>query len=193
MNGSRLMAWAGASPASSATRPKLPACSTSVNALTACSIARWFKSRHRPGFDTTWPRIQSRRLRSMPAAAADPASNMSSASTSATSSPRAVAAASRRSSRLVRPDDRGPTSSDKWPRGTPPPSRASKAGMPLGATLEQSSGGSAVVSVRSSFRARSSDSRSARAREAIRFVVFRFIFAYPRTISQAESPIKRQE
>ena len=35
------------------------------------------------------------------------------------------------SSRLVRPDDRGPTSSDSWPRGNPPPSRASNAAMPV--------------------------------------------------------------
>ena len=50
-----------------------------------------------------------------------------------------VAAAIIRSSRLVRPDDRGPTSSDNWPRGNPPPSRASSGGRPVADTTSSSS------------------------------------------------------
>ena len=42
-----------------------------------------------------------------------------------------VAAASIWNNRLVRPDDRGPTSSETCPRGTPPCSRASKAACPV--------------------------------------------------------------
>src|SRR5580692_8244252 len=90
-------------------------------------------SRQRPGFETTCPRIHNKRARSIPTAAAEPASKTSSASTRATSSPRAVAAASICRRRLVRPEERAPTSSDNCPRGNPPPNRASKVVTPVGA------------------------------------------------------------
>ena len=177
VNGSRRSAGSGASATSRTTRPKLPACRTSVNARIACSSARWLRSPHSPGLVTTWPRTQSRRVRSTSAAAADSTSSASSASTTATSSPRRVAAAASCSSRLVRPDDRAPTTSDSWPRGNPPPRCASNPACADGATAVSSRGstpGSAVVSVRSRRRVRRSDSRSARARG----MVFRFIFAF---------------
>ena len=170
-NGSCRRLWGGASAASNTTSPKFPACRTSVSALMARSSARWFTSRHKPGFGTTWPRTQSSRARSTPAASADAASSMSRTSTSATISRRAVAAASIRSSTLARPVDRAPTTSDIWPRGNPPPSRASNAVTPVDAVAYSSvppderagSPGRTVVRVRSSFRSRRRASRSARA------------------------------
>ena len=163
---------------SSTTMPKVSACSTSVNALTVCSTARWFRSRHMPGLMTTCPRIQSRRSKSIPAADAEETSSMSSASTSATNSPRAIAAFNSCRSTLVRPDERGPTSSDTWPRGNPPPNRASMSPRFVAATASSSDctwpGDHAGVSVRSSLRVRSSASSSARARDAM----FRLMFAF---------------
>ena len=49
VNGNRLSAAGGASPASNATRPKTPDCSTNVSALIAWSSARWLKSWQSPG------------------------------------------------------------------------------------------------------------------------------------------------
>src|SRR5262245_25191060 len=127
-------------------------------------------SRHRPGLETTCPRIHSRRSRSTPAASAELTSSMSSASINATSSPRAVAAAIMRSSMLIRPVDRAPTSSDNWPRGNPPPSCASNEGIFVG-PIEYSSRGSIVgsdeVSVRSRRRAASAAIRESRSGLAV--------------------------
>ena len=161
-------------------------------------MARRLRSRHMPGLATTCPRTHSSRSSTTPAAWADSTSSMSSASISATSSPRPVPAASNRSRTLVRPDDRGPASSDSCPRGNPPPRRASNAVMPVGATTASFSPGSpkspewpgetaaasdnAVVRVRSRRRARSSDSRSGRASG----IVFRFIFACSHYTAQPE-------
>ena len=85
---------------------------------------------------------------------------------SATSSPSRVAAAISCSASVVRPDDRGPTISDRWPRGMPLRRWASSASSPVGtkaAGSARSSGGKAVVSVRSSLWSRSADSSVASA------------------------------
>ena len=67
-------------------------------------------------------------------------------------------------SSVVRPAERGPTISDSCPRGSPPPSAASIAGTPVAARSSRACRhGAEVVSVTSSLRARSSDSRWARA------------------------------
>ena len=97
-----------------------------------------------------------------------------------------LAARGRRRHHLQERGSCGPTIADRRARTagraeTRRPSRASKAVMPVGASADSSPGsigGSAVVSVRSSWRARRSDSRSARARA----MYFRLIFAFRRTI-----------
>ena len=102
------------------------------------------------------PRTQSSRSRSIPAAAADATSRRSNVSTNAAISPRRVDAAIICSTSVVRPDECGPTISESWPRGTPPRRQASSAATSVAITADasrRSSGGSAVVSVRSSFRA----------------------------------------
>ena len=75
-------------------------------------------------------RTHSRRLISMPAAAADAGSKASLASTSAQTSPRWVARASAKSNTLVLPDDAVPQISVRQPRARPPVSESS-CGMPL--------------------------------------------------------------
>ena len=75
-------------------------------------------------------RTHSKRLISMPAAAADAGSNASLASTSAQTSPRWVARASAKSNTLVLPDDAVPQISVRQPRARPPVSESS-CGMPL--------------------------------------------------------------
>ncbi len=104
------------------------------------------------------------RRRSRPSAAADAGSNRSHGSINATASPRSAAAAIAWHRTVVRPAERGPTISERWPRDKPPPSAASIAGTPVCARSSRACRHSAeVVSVTSSFRARSSDSRWARA------------------------------
>ena len=122
VNGSRRSASAGASATSNTTRPKLPACSTSVSARDRLLERALVQIAAQPG-------IRRRRGRGSRAADRDrcrppPPTRRRTCRAhrrAPTSSPRAVAAASICSSRLVRPDDRGPTSSDSWPRGNPPP------------------------------------------------------------------------
>jgi hypothetical protein len=75
-------------------------------------------------------RTHSKRLISMPAAAADAGSNASLASTSAQTSPRWVARASARSNTLVLPEEAVPQISVRQPRAMPPVSESS-CGMPL--------------------------------------------------------------
>ena len=146
VNGNARSAGAGTSARSNATMPKLPACSTRVVAFSARAAS-------------PVSRIQRTRERSSPAAPADTGSNRSVVSTSATSSPRAAAAASAWHSTAVRPDDRGPTISESCPRANPPPSAASTTGRPVEARSSGDRGIDVSVSVTSSFRARSSDSR----------------------------------
>ena len=75
-------------------------------------------------------RTHSKRLISMPAAAADAGSKASLASTSAQTSPRWVAWARAKSKTLVLPDEAVPQISVRQPRGRPPVSKSS-CGMPL--------------------------------------------------------------
>ena len=135
---------------SKATTPKPPACSTRLVAFSARAAS-------------PVSLIHSTRDRSMPASAPVEGSNRSQLSTSATTSPRLVAEASTLHSTVVRPADRSPTISDRWPRRSPPPSAASMASTPVAATSAASCHGWADVSVTSSFRSRSSDSMTARA------------------------------
>src|SRR5438477_12145659 len=92
--------------------------------------------------------------------------------------------------RLVRPAERGPTTSDNGPRGTPPPSRTFKGVTPDAATLYSSlvpagsTPGNDDVSVRSSLRARRSVSRLARARA----LMFRLMFAFSRKYTAGHEP-----
>ncbi len=76
-------------------------------------------------------RTQSRRLISMPAAAADAGSRASLESTRAQTSPRWVARARAESSTLVLPEEAAPQISVRQPRAKPP-LNASSEGMPLG-------------------------------------------------------------
>ena len=75
-------------------------------------------------------RTHNRRSRSTLAAANDCGSRVSLASMRAQYSPRRVAAAKAASITLVRPEEAGPQSSVRHPRGRPPV-RASSAAMPL--------------------------------------------------------------
>src|ERR1700687_3431663 len=75
-------------------------------------------------------RTHSKRLISIPAAAADAGLNASLASTSAQTSPRWVARASAKSNTLVLPDEAVPQISVRQPRARPPVSESS-CGMPL--------------------------------------------------------------
>src|ERR1019366_8540402 len=102
----RRAAAGGVSPKSSTTTPKPPPWISRSAALRAGSAP--------------WERTQIRRSNRTPAAAADAGSKASSASTSAQISSRAVACAKIASSRLVRPEEAGPTISVRHPRGNPP-------------------------------------------------------------------------
>src|ERR1019366_4505747 len=75
-------------------------------------------------------RTHSKRLISLPAAAADAGSKTSLASTSAQTSPRSVARASAKSNTLVLPDEAVPQISVRQPRARPPVSKSS-CGIPL--------------------------------------------------------------
>jgi len=70
--------------------------------------------------DTGVQRIQSKRVRSMPAAAPEGGWKESPASMSVQVSPRRVAAARVASNTLVRPEEVGPLISVRQPRGRPP-------------------------------------------------------------------------
>ncbi len=164
VNGSRLIAATGTSARSIAAMPKPPACSTRLSAFTARSSVRSRRSSADSVREIAAPRIHSSRSRSIPAAIAEPTSRRSNVSTSATTSPRRVAAAIICSSTVVRPVERGPTSSDNCPRGRPPRRQRSSAAMSVLTRADgslRSSGGSAVVSVRSSLRSRRAASRTA--------------------------------
>src|ERR1035438_2674962 len=102
----RRAAAGGVSPRSSTTTPKPPPWISRSAALRAHSAPQ--------------ERTQINRSNCTPAAAADAGSNASSASTSAQISSRAVAWAKIESSRLVRPEEAGPTISVRHPRGSPP-------------------------------------------------------------------------
>ena len=115
------------------------------------------------GAPAALPRAQSRWSSLTPAASAEPTSNVSWVSMSAATSPRAAAAASEASSRLVRPDDTGPTISEVSPHGHPPARRGSSHGRPVVTARTGSDGAPASVTVRSSRRARSSASMCSRA------------------------------
>ena len=111
-------------------------------------------------FDSACPRTHNTCGRAMPAAAPASGSKRSKVSTSAVHSPRAVAAASAAQARLVRPDDCGPTISESCPRGIPPRSTWLMAAEGNGA-IAGVCAGITEVSVRSSLRARNSDSNPA--------------------------------
>src|SRR5688572_9224241 len=166
--GRRRRAVAGTSMKSITTIVHTPDCTTRFKALMARSMTR---SRKVPGpltartpgshagsiapvvFDTAWPRTHNRRDSSRPHACAVGGSKRSNVSISATDSPRSVAAANAAQATLVRPDDDGPTTSDTWPRGSPPESARSKASVPSAATASSPRrSGKVEVSVRSSFR-----------------------------------------
>ena len=178
VNGSRASARTGTSVRSSTSRPNPPDESTSPAALMARSTRRAAGSGRsrvavagRPS--SAVPRTHSRCDQRMPRSAADAGSKRSPASMNAASSPRAVAAAIALIITRLRPEDGAPTTSDNCPRASPPPSRTSRAASPDGAESGAAgcASGIAEVSVRSSFRARRSDSRAARD------MMFRFMFA----------------
>ena len=120
---------------------------------------------------TCCPRTHSTRARSIPAVCPNTGSKLSNVSISATTSPRWVAAASNAQITLARPEERGPITSERCPRGSPPPSSSSRRSRPVCAS--RSTGmGRAEAMVPSSFRVRRSDSSRAR------FAFIRFFFAY---------------
>ena len=90
----------------------------------------------------------------------------------------------------MRPDERGPTSSDSWPRGNPPPSRASKAVTPVGA----SGGFVPWIERRQRRRQRAIELAGAEERFEVGAGKSHTIFAlsspFRRTIRQAREPIK---
>jgi len=114
------------SPRSRMVSPNPPPWISRSAALSACSAS-------------CWQRTHNRRFSETPADAADNGSNASSVSTSAHDSCRSVARARIESSKLVRPEDAGPTISVSAPRGR------SISSMPLGTVsgsgrVRQSSG-----------------------------------------------------
>ncbi len=150
--GIRRALWTGTSPRSRAIIPKPLLCSSrsvTFSICASCDSQRWmygfFQPEKFPPFVPALDaaegylreryfspqRTQSKRLISMPAAAADAGSNVSLTSTRAQTSPRWVARASAKSSTLVLPDEAVPQISVRQPRARPPVSESS-CGIPVG-------------------------------------------------------------
>ena len=155
----------GTSERSSATTPKLPACSTRFVALSARARV-------------TGPADPQQTRRSSPSAAPTPDRTDRTDRPARPLRPRTPRPPAHGTDTVVRPDDRAPTISDRCPRGSPPPSAASIDGTPVAARFAVGAPAATqrreVVSVTSSFRAPQQAIRVGRGRswQATTFALF---------------------